>query len=333
VGWFGGRDGVSVAIAITAAMGCRLGADEGTLSSVPDPSVSSNPPSTSGDAGMASSAPVPSSDAGAAGAVPEDASSSSAPPIGTSNPTSPTPPAGADAGGSCAGAVVCDDFESYPAGALELPDAGGTWQIEYPNCSGTSAMAIDTMEAHSGTRSIKVSGAAGYCNHAFLGTNAVASVTGTLWMRFYVRLGTPLDADHATFLAMHDTTSNNDLRMGGQDSVLMWNRASDDATLPAMSPAGTALSVVPTAQAWHCVEAAIDGAAATLETWVDGMLVIGLVGGGAMANATADGQWVSTAWAPHLVDARFGWESYAGEAETVWFDDIAIGPARLGCGE
>ena len=121
--------------------------------------------------------------------------------------------------------------------------------------------------------------------------------------------------------------------MGGQNSVLMWNRESDDATLPAMSPQGTALSVVPAAAAWHCVEFAVDPAGPTLQTWVDGALVVGLVVGGSSAVAAADGQWVSnSAWSPHLVDARFGWESYAGEAETLWFDDVAIGPARIGCG-
>jgi hypothetical protein len=238
-----------------------------------------------------------------------------------------------DAGGECNGAILCEDFESFPAGAIDLPDGGGRWQIETPDCSGTGAIAIDSAEAHSGARSLKITGAAGYCNHVFLGTNALATLSGEVWARFYVRLSTPLTTDHATFLAMHDATSSSDLRMGGQDSVLMWNRQSDDATLPAMSPAGTALSVSPSTATWHCVELAVSAAGPTLSTWVDGALVTGLVVGGSAAVATADGQWVTdTAWAPRLVDARFGWESYAGEAETLWFDDVAIGPARIGCG-
>ncbi len=306
------------------AIGACGGGDDGGLAS------SGTPPwySTGGsseDAGQAaapSASPAPAD--GGVTAVSEDASATSPAPVAT--------PSGDAGAAPCPGAVVCEDFESFPSGALDLPDAGGTWQVETPDCSGTGAIAIDATQAHSGSHSLKVTGAAGYCNHVFLGTNAVASVSGAVWGRFYVRLATALDTDHATLLAMRDTSTNMDLRMGGQDSVLMWNRESDDATLPAMSPQGTALSVAPAANAWHCVELEVDGTGPLLQTWVDGALVTGLVVGGSAANATADGQWVSgAAWAPHLVDARFGWESYAGEAETLWFDDVAIGTQRLGC--
>jgi hypothetical protein len=29
---------------------------------------------------------------------------------------------------------------------------------------------------------------------------------------------------------------------------------------------------------------------------------------------------------------RFGWESYGDQANTLWFDDLAIGASRIGCG-
>jgi hypothetical protein len=238
-----------------------------------------------------------------------------------------------DAGATgCAGAAVCEDFESLDLSGADGGTSSPLWRIESPDCSGTGAIAIDTTIAHGGRRSLVVRGTAGYCNHVFLGTGAVAALTGPTWARFHVRFSTALTSDHATFLAMHDAESASDLRMGGQDGVLMWNRASDDATLPAMSPKGTALSVAPTTVDWHCIELEVDGSARTLQTWVDGALVVGLVAGGGAANATADGQWESdAAWAPHLTDARFGWESYAGESETLWFDDVAIGSSRLGC--
>jgi hypothetical protein len=151
-------------------------------------------------------------------------------------------------------------------------------------------------------------------------------------MRFYVRLDGALGADHVTFLAMHDATDGKDLRMGGQDSVLMFNRELDDATLPEMSPAGTALSVAPTTGAWHCIEVAIDGTARTLQTYVDGSAVAALAVG-AQPTPNVDTQWLQDkAWGPKLQDARFGWESYGNAADTVWFDDVAIGPTRVGCG-
>jgi hypothetical protein len=36
-------------------------------------------------------------------------------------------------------------------------------------------------------------------------------------------------------------------------------------------------------------------------------------------------------WRPSLTAPRLGWESYAGGTDTLWFDDIAIGPSRIGC--
>jgi hypothetical protein len=241
-----------------------------------------------------------------------------------------SPPREGDAGATgCDDAVVCDDFEEP---SLGVPDAGATWSIVSPDCSGAGVIAVDDTQAHSGARSLRVTGAAGYCNHVFFGTSVVAQLAGAVWARFFVRFATPLDTDHATFLAMHDANGNDDLRMGGQDSVLMWNRQSDDATLPEMSPAGTALSLAPSPLAWHCVELSVNAAGPTLQTWVDGSLVPGLMVGSG-SSSDADGQWVQGAsWAPRLVDARFGWESYAGESETLWFDDVAIGPSRIGCG-
>jgi hypothetical protein len=30
-------------------------------------------------------------------------------------------------------------------------------------------------------------------------------------------------------------------------------------------------------------------------------------------------------------DLRLGWESYGGDADTLWFDDVALGTGRIGC--
>ena len=33
-----------------------------------------------------------------------------------------------------------------------------------------------------------------------------------------------------------------------------------------------------------------------------------------------------------LADFRLGWESYSGQTMTFWFDDVALGRERIGCG-
>jgi hypothetical protein len=239
-------------------------------------------------------------------------------------------PASSDAasgGAGCAGAYLCDDFEHDAAG--QAP--GAPFAVETPSCSGAGVAAVDATQAHSGARSVRVAGAGGYCDHVFFGAALPSSATGTVWGRFYVRFDAALGAGHVTFLAMHDASVDKDLRMGGQDQVLMWNRESDDATLPAMSPAGTAQSLAPAVATWTCVEFAVDQVARTLRTWVDGAPVAGLVDDG-VPTADVDAQWLQgAAWTPRLVDVRFGWESYAGQADTLWFDDVAVGPARIGC--
>jgi Cip1-like, core domain len=154
----------------------------------------------------------------------------------------------------------------------------------------------------------------------------------TRYARFYVRHAAALPAAHVTFLAMNDAgDGNRDLRMGGQNGALQWNRESDDATLPEQSPAGVALSVpLPTNQ-WACVEFIVNGADGTMRTWVNGTEVAGLHEDG-VPTQNIDSQWLSrSGWRPSLTDLRLGWESYGDGSDTLWFDDVALGSSRIGC--
>jgi hypothetical protein len=231
----------------------------------------------------------------------------------------------ADASDSCADAIVCDSFDD----AAQLDDAA--WDIVMPDCTGTGAIAIDETVAHSGARSVRVDGAGGYCNHVFLAPKLAGALPDPLYGRFFVRFAAPLGASHVTFFAMHDERDDNDLRMGGQSEILMWNRESDDATLPELSPSGIAASVKPRAETWLCVEFELDGAAGELRTWVDGQAIAGLIVEGE-PTPDIDSQWKRRSdWHPQAGDARFGWESYGGDAATLWLDDVALGPARVHC--
>lgn len=245
----------------------------------------------------------------------------------------PTPDGAAGPPGDCTGLLVCDDFES----ADSVPDPA-VWTIESPNCSGSGQIAIDTAVAHSGSRSVRVDGGGTYCDHVFLATDAIAALVdtpeigGVVHGRFFVRFDQALGNGHVTFATLRDSVENKDLRMGGQSGILMWNRESDDATLPELSPTGIAASVPPVPGQWHCVELAVDGAAGTITTWVDGALIGGLVVDGT-PTPDIDTQWLrQDDWRPALVDAKLGWESYGGETNTLWFDDVAFAGARIGCG-
>ncbi|MDT0344017.1 hydrolase [Streptomyces litchfieldiae] len=222
----------------------------------------------------------------------------------------------------------CEDFETQTGSA-----PSGRWATEFPDCSGTGTASVDTSVAHTGTTSIRVNGGLGYCNHVFVGTELddVATDSG-LYVRFWVRHSDALPTQHVTFLAMEDAADGaRDLRMGGQNGALQWNRESDDATLPAQSPAGVALSAPLPVGEWSCVEFQLDSAGGLLETWLNGTSVTGLAVDGTPTH-DIDAQWLNRgAWHPDLTDLRFGWESYGEGTDTLWYDDIAVGTTRTGC--
>ncbi|WP_258724870.1 cellulose-binding domain-containing protein [Cellulomonas sp. NS3] len=242
----------------------------------------------------------------------------------TPTPT-PTPTTGPNP--QCGSSSFCDGFETQTGTA-----PSGAWTVGSPNCSGTGTVSVDTAVAHSGSRSLRVDGVAGYCNHVFAQAAGALSGTGsTAFVRFYVRHTTPLPAAHTTFLAMRDSADGGkDLRMGGQNGALQWNRESDDATLPEQSPTGVSLSAPLPTNTWSCVEYSV-GRDGRLSTWLDGTLVTGLVNDGTPTR-DVDGQWGSRAgWAPVLTDLRLGWESYGDGSDTLWYDDVAVSSSRIGC--
>ncbi|GAA3745258.1 cellulose-binding domain-containing protein [Plantactinospora mayteni] len=249
----------------------------------------------------------------------------SVPPTVTPPPTVPPttpPPSG------CGTAVLCDGFENQGG-----TTPSGDWSVSYPDCSGSGTASIDTSVAHQGTRSVRVNGAVGYCNHVFVGsTRNLGTVGAVRYARLWVRHTTALPTSHVTFLAMRDANDGNrDLRMGGQNAALQWNRASDDATLPEQSPNGVALSAPLPVNQWTCLEFMVDGTQGRLSTWVNGTAVTGLTADGTPTH-DVDGQWYNRAnWRPNLTDLRLGWESYGEGANTLWFDDVALGASRIGC--
>lgn len=293
--------------------------------------TSSGGTSSGGSSGGTSSGGTSSGGASSGGASSGGASSGGASSGGTSSGGGSS--GGTSSGGtvpSCSGLALCDDFEGVDAGGVP---SSSRWSIVTPNCSGTGRISIDGAQAHSGSRSVRVDGGGGYCNHVFMSSSAISGLGTTVYGRFFVRLENLLDSSHVTFLAMRDAgDGGKDVRMGGQSGILMWNRESDDATLPALSPTGIGLSKPFETRRWTCIEFHVDQAANTWETWMDGVAVQGLTVDGT-PTPDVDEQWLrKTGWRPSLSDFRIGWESYGGTTQTLWFDDVALSATRIGCG-
>jgi len=251
---------------------------------------------------------------------------------GTTSPTptataQPTATATAPTPAECRGATICSDFEDQTG---TVPS--GPWQTTAPDCQGTGKVGVDTSVAYSGTRSLRVDGRAGYCNHVFVAsTRDLSSVGPVVYVRMRVRHTTALPLSHVAFVSMPDASqAGRALRVGGQNGALQWNRESDDATLPEQSPAGVALSTpLPTGR-WLCLRYQIDTTAQSMRTWVDDREVAGLRVDG-VPTQDIDGQWLARSTPPRPTGLRLGWESYSTGDDTLWFDDVALGSSPIGC--
>ena len=123
--------------------------------------------------------------------------------------------------------------------------------------------------------------------------------------------------------------TNKHLRIGGQSKILMYNRETDDATLPDLSPQGIATSAALPVNTWVCFEYHL-GTDGTIETWLNGNVIAGLTVKSGVTNPNA-AQWTRSSYNPKPTGIYFGWESYGGDVNTFWYDDIAIASTRVGC--
>jgi hypothetical protein len=106
----------------------------------------------------------------------------------------------------------------------------------------------------------------------------------------------------------------------------MYNRESDDATLPDLSPQGVATSQALPTNAWECFEYHL-GTDGSIETWLNSNAIAGLTTKGNLNDAG----WTRSTIIPKITGVYFGWESYGGDANTFWYDDIAVSSSRIGC--
>ena len=142
----------------------------------------------------------------------------------------------------------------------------------------------------------------------------------------------PFGDSHVTWITMLDPAegTNKHLRVSGQMGIIEYNRESDDATLPELSPQGIASSAALPTGSWQCFEYHV-GSDGTLETWLNGNAIAGLSYGPKITNPNA-AAWGRSSIIPKPTAVYFGWESYGSDTNTLWYDDVAIAASRIGCG-
>jgi hypothetical protein len=269
------------------------------------------------------------------------ASGSSSSSSTSSSSSSATGTGGGSAG--CASLPLCDDFEADTAGS---PPSAAIWTIlNVHGCSGSSAYAItvDTAQAHSGSKSVRVDGGDS-CGPMMINTTAFPALTGDVYGRFFVYLTGMTPFDHTVLMTLGlvagatspgmslDQSKNLSLapEQAGSANVLMW-QTTDGDILPDKNAAGGATSTYPAAGTWTCIEFHTSPAGA-LSGWVNGAAVAGLT---FVPGTTARTQGVNDQWTPPSSFAPqslgLGWIVFSGPATTLWIDDEALGSARIGC--
>ncbi|CZS94943.1 uncharacterized protein RAG0_04746 [Rhynchosporium agropyri] len=203
------------------------------------------------------------------------------------------------------------------------------WPIFANDCMTGGNVSLDATVAHTGTNSMRVDGAGGYCGHVFFGTSKVP--VGDVYVRTWLKAAKELTDSHITFIAMPDPAEGvkKNLRVGAMSKILLFNRESDDVTLPNLSPQGVASSVGLPVDKWQCLEYHL-GADGSVETWLNDKAIDGLTVKPGVANTNTD-QWQRSTVKPAVTAVNFGWESYGNDANTFWYDDIVINSTRIGC--
>jgi hypothetical protein len=214
------------------------------------------------------------------------------------------------------GLLFCDDFETSALGAVP----GAPWST---GLNGDGTLAVDdSVPAHSGSHSLHVHGSGFQTLLVYHDPAVLPQASGKLYARAFVRLAVDMPPGHNTFLIADTFAASgtgNAVRVGEMNSMLMMTIAGDahgylsnqnyyNDHLPGVVFAGGAFA---------CLELLLDTPNTEIDVWVNGKEVPDLH----VKNLMLD-----------KYDAvRFGFEKYAGPVADLWYDDIAIGSAPIGC--
>jgi len=253
-------------------------------------------------------------------------------------------------GGPCsaAGLIVCDDFESTPGTA---PDST-KWMPYSGTDPSLPAPVIDATKAHGGTHSVRTQGTS-----SGLGSFLVPAMgLPTANNRFYVRAWVHFEKDtsamsgHDAFIvgAVNRDQSGTELRLGissssnsppmldlnlqsptdGPGEVTRFSNGSTTGGDLSSSPGFSFVAGTP--DRWYCVETLFSGTGGVgeFDVWIDGAELPLMHVTDFKARPT---DMPRTMWAPTFRFLKIGAQNYSGDIGRIWYDDVAVGTAKIGC--
>ncbi len=213
---------------------------------------------------------------------------------------------GATTGGGCGAAAFCDDFERTMLGA------------DWMNENAANMIAIDTAQHHSGMSSVHIQYGTGGVNAFVASGKGYPFPNDSFWGRVWLYAKTTAEINHHVYIDLANSAQKG-VSPNPSVRILNTQKMSFIATNTLGDKNGT--SAVPLPQEkWSCFEwhiAAMMGKG-TVELYLDGTVVPGTT----QMNVSI----------PNVNTTRLGLQRFApGVAAELWYDDYAVGAARIGC--
>jgi hypothetical protein len=235
---------------------------------------------------------------------------------------------GAAAGGSgtggavtadCSSLPLCTNFDTDTVGSVP---AGFTANLGYGAGTNPERVAVTSEEAHSAPNSVKVIGTESLYGIEY------ANPGDTFYYRSWLKVE-GLTNGNPVILGV-GTGNNEEMRMrlvkkGVNDfHAVAANASTGDGLSPVNSNGGLACTdCVALPDDWFCLEMYVDRTTQTLQFWVDDAQAV---------NVQNNSPWSGAAtWPAALSVLRIGSMALEGGGATVYIDDVAVGPSRIGC--
>ncbi|HEX6764440.1 MAG TPA: hypothetical protein VF103_03160, partial [Polyangiaceae bacterium] len=221
------------------------------------------------------------------------------------------------------------------------------WQL-YPDYAPAQQPLIDNTRSHSPPNSAKTRNPPSFLipkQGAVLGGMIAPS------NKFYVRMwvnfekATPMVMNHSTFLvgSVAKDNSGTELRLGfssnqsGKPEMLDLNlqNPSDGGEVTRYSNGFTdgqnsanfpMMGVQFAANQWYCLEALFDGGGSEFRLWVNDTENMEMHVHDFSGNSTP-----RVAWGPMFNYLKIGTQDFSGQIGQVWYDDVFVGTAPIGC--
>lgn len=222
-------------------------------------------------------------------------------------------------GGGTSNAAVSDDFEGVAAGG---PPDPALWQLQIP-AGGSNAIEVTAEQAHSGSQSVKVTGMSG--STMFYNESVFPLPSGVVYFRVWMRFTNANWSGHNAFVASSPGQESQEVRFGGQNNAYHANLAAagDGLSPDPFEYPECPRCVAPVADEWKCLRGKFDFTGQAAELYVGDELAV---------DSAADGWHSGDGTFPqNPTRIGFGWALYGAEANTVYYDDLAIGYEPIAC--